>query len=120
MRNFDEKRGLNYITLLIFAPLLVLAGTLGFVLPETILSGAPAYNLFHLFFGLLGIACVASKSDLLIRIFNGGFGLIDLYQAAASFLDLFPEEYFQWKVGDDLLHLILGFLLFTIAISKRE
>ena len=52
----------NRIVLTIFAPLLILVGALGFVLPEeaSLTSGAPAYNIFHLIFGAVGMACVWS------------------------------------------------------------
>ena len=42
------------------ARLLVLTGALGFALPPdwALLSGAPAYNLFHIGGGLVGIALV--------------------------------------------------------------
>lgn len=40
----------------IFAGVLVLVGILGFVVPpaKALTSGAPAYNIFHLCFGVLG------------------------------------------------------------------
>ena len=47
---------LNYYVLMVFAPLLVLVGLAGFVIPErkSLTSGAPAYNIFHMVFGLIG------------------------------------------------------------------
>ncbi|MFM9905825.1 MAG: hypothetical protein ACKVQJ_14775 [Pyrinomonadaceae bacterium] len=100
----------NYYVLLVFAPLLVLIGILGFIIPKDkgLTSGAPAYNIFHIVFGVIGIAIVYSHHDLSIRTFNIGFGLIDLYQAAASFLHWFPEKQFQWKRADDVLHIVIG------------
>jgi len=113
-------KNLNYYTLLIFAPVLILAGILGFVLPETFLSGAPAYNVFHIVFGIIGLLSVLSKRQHLIRGFNISFGLIDLYQAAASFMDWFPERLFQWKTGDDLLHIIIGAALVLIGLLAKN
>ena len=46
--------------------------------------------------------------------FNLGFGVIDLYQALASFMNLPPEEYFRWTRVDDLLHVVIGLIL-TVA-----
>ena len=113
-------KNLNYYTLLIFAPVLILAGILGFVLPETFLSGAPAYNVFHVLFGIIGLLSVLSKRQSLIRGFNISFGLIDLFQAAASFMDWFPERLFQWKTGDDLLHIIIGAALVLIGLLAKN
>lgn len=108
---------LNYYTLLIFAPLLILTGVLGFVIPtkKSLTSGASAYNIFHIIFGLAGIIIATHHYDY-IRAFNIGFGVIDLYQAAASFLHLFPEKYFRWKRADDVLHIVIGGGLVLVGI----
>lgn len=114
--NAPPKKSLNYITLAVFAPILILAGVLGFVLPEGPLSNAPAYNVFHIVFGVLGLILVFAQNQNQIRAFNIGFGLIDLYQALASFMDWFPESYFQWRVADDILHIIIGAVLVLIGL----
>ncbi len=114
--NQPPKWNLNYVTLLIFAPVLVLTGVLGFILPAGLMSNASAYNIFHIIFGIIGLVFVLSNNQNLIRTFNIGFGLIDLYQALASKLDLFPESYFQWKTGDDILHIIIGAALVLIGV----
>jgi hypothetical protein len=76
------------------APLLVLTGALGFALPPhlALLSGAPAYNLFHIAAGLTGMALVARAGGRGAAGFNLGFGLIDLYQAVAGAAGLFPPR----------------------------
>jgi hypothetical protein len=109
---------LNYYVLLVFAPLLILTGLAGFVLPQdkSLTSGAPAYNIFHIVFGLLGVAIVLSGNASYLRAFNVGFGLIDLYQAAASFLHLFPEQQFKWKRTDDILHIVIGAFLVCVGL----
>lgn len=81
------------------------------------MSNAPAYNVFHIAFGLLGLAFVLSKNLKLIRAFNIGFGLIDLYQVLASFMDWFPENYFQWRTADDILHIVIGAVLVLIGLT---
>jgi hypothetical protein len=111
---------LNYFTLLIFAPILILTGISGFILPDGLMSNAPAYDIFHIVFGLIGLICVVSKKGNLIRTFNMGFGLIDLYQALASFMNWFPEEYFQWKTADDILHIVIGSALIGIGLFGRK
>ena len=118
----DRKSRLNLITLGIFAPVLVLAGVLGFVIPPdlSLTSGAPAYNIFHIVFGTIGIALVWLKRSELIRLFNLGFGAIDLYQALASYLHLFPEQYFSWTRIDDVLHIIIGVALVLVGWSGAE
>src|SRR5258708_40192856 len=100
---------LNYYVLLIFAPLLILTGILGFVIPanKSLTSGAPAYNIFHIIFGLGGIM-IATRHYEYIRAFNIGFGVIYLYQAGASYLHLFTQKYFRWKRADDVLHIVIG------------
>jgi len=111
------RMSLNYYVLLIFAPLLVLTGILGFLIPEkrSVTSGTPAYNVFHIVFGLAGILVVTYHFDH-VRTFNITFGVIDLYQAAASFLHWFPEKYFRWKRADDVLHIVIGAGLVLIGL----
>jgi hypothetical protein len=112
---------LNFLTLAIFAPVLVLTGILGFIIPphRSPTSGALPYNIFHIAFGLLGAAIVLSNHQTAIRAFNAGFGLIDVYQAVASYLGLFPKHYFKWTRVDDLLHVVIGALLIAIGIFGR-
>ena len=109
---------MNYYILLIFAPLLILVGILGFLIPQnkSLTSGAPAYNIFHIVFGLIGLAFVLMKDDTMIRAFNIGFGAIDLYQAVASFAHGFPEKYFRWTRVDDALHVAVGLILIAVGI----
>jgi hypothetical protein len=108
---------INYLTLAIFAPLLILVGILGFAVPAelSLTSGAPAYNVFHLVFGLIGLVALWSRQQLFISSFNAGFGLIDLYQALASYLGLPPKQYFLWTTVDDILHLVIGLVLAAIG-----
>jgi hypothetical protein len=113
-----SEMSINFITLAIFAPLLILVGLLGFVIPanKSLTSGAPAYNIFHLVFGLLGLAALWSRQEVYISSFNAGFGLIDLYQAVASYLGLPPRNSFLWTRVDDILHIILGLILALIGV----
>jgi len=112
-----SKKSANRITLAIFAPILILVGVAGFLVPaqQSLTSGAPAYNIFHLVFGALGLILVWLASERLVSLFNAGFGLIDLYQALASRLDLFPEQYFLWTKVDDILHILIGLALVIIG-----
>ena len=116
--NNVRQKSLNYITLSIFAPLLILVGIAGFVIPpeQALTSGAPAYNIFHLVFGVLGLLVVWTRGERSISLFNFGFGLIDLYQAFASYAHLPPQEYFLWTRVDDILHIIIGLALMIIGI----
>lgn len=108
---------LNYYVLLVFAPLLIAVGIFGFIIPDdkSLTSGAAPYNVFHITFGVIGLGIVYSQQDMLIRGFNIGFGLIDLYQAAASFMHLFPERHFKWKRADDIMHILIGALLVLVG-----
>lgn len=113
---------LNWLVLIVFAPVLILVGALGFVLPESasLTSTASAYNWFHVSFGTLGLLLALSRRESYARAFNLGFGLIDLYQAAASFLHLFPEKQFRWTRADDVLHVAVGALLVGVALCGRQ
>ncbi len=126
----------NYLTLAVFGPVLIIVGVAGFLIPPalSLTSGAPPYNLFHIFFGLVGLAIVLSQNEAGASFFNAGFGLIDLYQALgfglidlyqalASYFHLPPEKYFLWTRADDILHILIGAALVIIgcyAILKRE
>src|SRR5687767_11990927 len=112
-----ENKTLNQRTLMVLAPLLMLTGIAGFLIPEqyTLMSGAAPYNMFHLVFGALGLILISANSDLLASSFNFGFGWIDLYQVLASVVGLTPIEYFHWTYVDDVVHVILGFALVLIG-----
>lgn len=109
---------INYTTLALFAPILILVGILGFVIPasKSLTSGAPAYNIFHLVFGVLGVLLVLNGHIPSMRAFNFGFGLIDLYQALASVTGWFPKARFRWTRVDDALHIVIGALLVIIGV----
>lgn len=105
--------------------MLILAGVAGFLIPpqQGLTSGAPAYNVFHIIFGFIGLVILASRRQWLISFFNAGFGLIDLYQALASYLSLPPKNYFLWTRVDDILHILIGLTLVIIGcygIFKRQ
>ena len=111
------NKSLNFITLAIFAPVLIIAGIAGFLVPpeHSLTSGAPAYNIFHLIFGATGLLILSTRNELWLSSFNFGFGLIDLYQALASVLHLPPEKYFLWTRVDDILHVLIGLALVAIG-----
>ena len=102
---------------MVFAPLLVLTGIAGFLIPQqyNLMSGAAPYNMFHLIFGALGLVLISANNDLLASSFNFGFGLIDLYQVLASVVGLTPIQYFHWTFADDVAHVIIGFALVIIG-----
>ena len=112
-----ENKTLNQTTLTILAPLLIITGIAGFVIPEdySLMSGATPYNLFHIIFGAIGLVLLQTKNDLVASGFNLGFGLIDLYQVLASIVGLTPIQYFYWTYFDDVVHVILGFALVIIG-----
>ena len=112
-----ENKTLNQKTLAIFAPILILIGIAGFIIPErySLTSGAAPYNLFHIFFGAIGLMLLMTNSNLLASLFNLGFGLIDLYQVLASVVGLAPIQYFHWTYADDVLHVLIGFALVIIG-----
>jgi hypothetical protein len=96
-----------------FAVLLIVVGVLGF-LPaggRRSTSNAPAYNVFHLAFGVAGLAVALWGDHSAARAYLVGFGLIDLYQALASRQHWVPEALFRWTPTDDLLHVVIGVVL---------
>lgn len=113
-----KEMDLNYYVLLVFAPLLILVGILGFVIPDkkSMTSGAQAYNVFHIIFGVIGIVILYSGQTSWMKTFNIAFGAIDLYQAVASFLGLFPKDLFKWKRADDVLHIVIGAFLVIVGV----
>jgi hypothetical protein len=115
---YPMTKSLNFFTLAIFAPVLIIAGIAGFLVPpeHSLTSGAPVYNVFHLIFGVIGLFLVWTRNELWLSSFNFGFGLIDLYQAMGSTLHLPPEEYFLWTRFDDLLHVLIGLALVIIGV----
>ena len=112
-----EDKTLNQQTLLVLAPLLILTGIAGFVMPAqySLMSGTAPYNLFHIFFGALGLLITMANNDVLASSFNLGFGLIDLYQVLASVIGLTPIQYFHWTYADDVVHVLIGFALVIIG-----
>jgi hypothetical protein len=112
------RKSLNYKVLMIFAPLLILTGALGFILPPqaTPMSSEPAYNIFHLGAGFIGLLLIIFRYENPIRLFNIGFGLIDIYQVFASYAHIFPEQFFKWTRVDDILHAVVGIILVFIGL----
>jgi hypothetical protein len=76
------KKSVNFVTLAIFAPVLVLAGVAGFLVPaqDSLTSGVQCVPWLLWESGRLFL----DAKDSLVS-FNFGFGLIDLYQALASY-----------------------------------
>lgn len=112
-----EDKTLNQKTLMVLAPLLILTGVAGFIIPSqySLMSNASPYNLFHIIFGAIGLMLSLTNNDLWASSFNLGFGLIDLYQVVASVVGLTPIQYFYWTYADDVVHVLLGFALVIIG-----
>ena len=97
----------------VFGPVLISTGIGGFLIPPrfALMSGAPAYNVFHIVFGVIGTALVLAKTAAGIAVFNLGFGLVDLYQAVAGLVGFFPARQFRYKPADHVAHVVLGLVL---------
>jgi len=113
----SKPNKLNWVVLSIFGPFLIIAGIAGFFIPAqySLTSGATPYNLFHILFGAIGLFIVSLRRELYSALFNILFGLIDLYQALASFVGLSPKQYFLWTPVDDYLHVLIGIVLIAIG-----
>jgi hypothetical protein len=116
--SMTSGRDVNRVVAKGFGGTLILTGIAGFLVPgqKAPTSGAPAYNMFHLVFGSVGI--VASRHRAAARAFNVGFGAIDLYQALASRRGLFPQKWFRWKTADDVLHVVFGAGLVAVGLMR--
>jgi len=100
----------NARVLAVFGPVLILTGIAGFLIPPrlALMSGAPAYNLFHIAFGVLGTALVLAKTATGVAAFNLGFGAADVYQAIAGVAGIFPTRVFRYTRADHVVHVVLG------------
>ena len=100
----------NGRVLAVFGPVLILTGITGFLIPPrfALLSGAPAYNVFHIGFGALATALVLARSPTAIAAFNLGFGIVDVYQVVAGLTGWFPARPFRYKSADHVVHAVNG------------
>jgi hypothetical protein len=107
----------NFHLLAVFAPVLVLTGIAGFLLPPALalMSGAAPYNVFHIVCGSLGAGLVLARRPRPIAAFNLGFGAVDLYQAAAGLTGTFPAALFALRPADHVVHVVLGVLLCAVG-----
>jgi hypothetical protein len=107
----------NARVLAVFGPVLILTGIAGFLIPpgNAPMSGAPAYNVFHIAFGVLGTALAVAKSASGIAVFNFAFGIADVYQAVAGAAGVFPSRAFRYKPADHVVHVIVGLPLAAVG-----
>jgi hypothetical protein len=102
----------------LFGPLLVVTGVAGLLLPArlSLMSNAVPYDVFHIVFGMLGVALVMARSARGAALFNLGFGAVDLYQALAGVTGSFPAGVFHLKPADHLVHVLFGVLLVVFGV----
>lgn len=107
----------NVLVLAVFAPVLILTGVAGLVLPASAspMSNAVPYDVFHIAFGALGGIIVLARRPVPIAVFNLGFGLIDLWQAVAGPTGLFPAELFALRPADHVVHVVIGAVLVAVG-----
>jgi hypothetical protein len=112
----------NSQVLAVFAPLLILTGVLGFLVPArlALMSGATPYNVFHLVAGAVGLGIVRQRSASGARAFNLVFGCIDLYQALAGLTGLFPARWFALRPADHVVHVLVGLFLVGVGYLGRR
>jgi hypothetical protein len=112
----------NLQTLSVFAPLLLLTGLLGFVLPAelSLMSGATPYNVFHLAAGAVGLALVLRRSIAGAIAFNLIFGGVDLYQALAGLTGWFPAQLFGLRPADHAVHVLIGLFLVGVGYLGKK
>jgi len=107
----------NWICLAVFGPVLIATGLVGLVVPpeRSLMSGATPYDVFHIGFGVLGTSLVLARRTRATAAFNLGFGLVDLYQALAGVLGLFPARLFALRPADHVVHVVLGVALVAMG-----
>ena len=112
----------NVLLLTVFAPVLIVTGLAGLLLPpgQSPMSGAVAYDVFHIFFGSIGVAIILRRSPRFASLFNLGFGAVDLYQAIAGLLGIFPAGVFGLRPADHVLHVVLGLLLVGFGVRAPD
>jgi hypothetical protein len=103
----------NWRVLQAFSVILVLTGVSGFLIPSelSLMSVATPYNVFHLIAGILGAALAFTRRPVGVPLFNLVFGWIDLYQAVAGHLGVFPADVFALRPADHVLHWVIGAFL---------
>jgi hypothetical protein len=106
----------NRRLLLIFAPVLILTGIGGFLIPPrlALMSGAAPYNIFHIVAGFVGLGAWWWGSRPAAG-FNLMFGLVDLWLAVAGMTGWFPSALFQLRPADHLVHVLVGLLLVVVG-----
>ena len=107
----------NFRVLSVFGPVLIATGIAGFLIPPrlALMSGAPAYNVFHIAFGVIGTALAVTSGARAAAAFNLGFGALDLYQVAAGIGGFFPARAFRYKTADHIVHAVLGLALVVVG-----
>jgi hypothetical protein len=118
-----QKR--NLFVLSLFAPILVLTGALGLILPPNprLMSNAGPYDIFHIVAGSVGIGLVLARWARGAARFNFVFGLIDLWQLLAGLTGLFPAALFALQPADHIVHLVIGLPLTIVGwlgVRARE
>jgi hypothetical protein len=68
---------------------------------------------------MVGICLVIRFGGRGAVAFNLGFGLVDLYQALAGSVGLFPAALFAYRPLDDVLHVVLGLGLVGLGVLGR-
>jgi hypothetical protein len=111
----------NVVCAGVFGAVLVLAGVLGLVGPDAgLMSVAVPYDVFHIAFGFVGLGAALSGRPPRAALFNLGFGLVDLYQAVAGLLGLFPAQLFALRPADHVAHVVFGLALVAIGTRGRD
>lgn len=110
----------NRRLLAVFAPVLIATGVAGLTLRPglSMMSNAASYDVFHIVFGALGLAIVLGRSGRQAALFNLGFGAVDLYQALAGVLGIFPAALFGLRPADHVVHVALGLLLVRFGAGR--
>lgn len=113
---------LNLQLLTVFAPLLLVTGVLGFLLPAelSLMSGATPYNVFHLLAGAVGLLLVLRRATGAAITFNLIFGCIDLYQAVAGLTGWSPARLFALQPADHVVHVLVGAVLVVVGYMGRK
>jgi len=117
----ESQKNLNFLILKFLAPILILIGVLGYIIPNeyNLMSNENFYNLFQINIGLIGMILLFTMNIKLIRGFNIALGAFNIYQVFSSYFGIFPDELFNYTLTDDIVHLDIGIALLFIGIITK-
>jgi hypothetical protein len=122
--NFYGKTAMNFNTfaLGIFSALFLLIGAIAFLIPENMpfLSTTYPYNLFRVNIGLIGIIMALFNDKTITKYSNLALGLVITYQAVASLLHIYPDDFFKYTILDNIVNMDIGLAMLLFSLIESD